>query len=106
MANIINYCGKCEEKTLLQIRRNKVRLPFTAFAGRSIRGESLIIVPTIHLVPLPMIITIKMIIMKIIIMIMIIMKRTILIIVPVLHCKSLRSPFELFWTGKYSYLPA
>ena len=84
MANIINYCGKCEEKTLLQIRRNKVRLPFTAFAGTSIRGESLIIVPTIHLVPLSMIITIKMIIMKIIIMIMIIIMIIIIIIIIVI----------------------
>ena len=25
---------------------------------------------------------------------------------PVLHCKSLQSPFELFWTAKYTYLPA
>ena len=25
---------------------------------------------------------------------------------PVLHCKSLQSPFELFWTAKHTYLPA
>ena len=38
---------------LWQMWRNKVRLPFTPFAGASIRGESLIIVPTISLIPLP-----------------------------------------------------